>query len=123
MRLMLIMIVVMSCGLVAPQSASSEDLSVDRELQNVRTYFQSATPVQLAKAQAVLSLSGHYRHPADGQWGPLTERAFEKMLLTYITIGGDGPEWGVNSPADTKRLLNWMDQAANAYLNDGEFPD
>lgn len=123
MRSILIMIVVAVCGFLPPQSALSEDLTVDRELRNVRTYFRSATPVQIAKAQAVLSLSGHYRYPADGKWGPITERAFEKMLDTYIAIGGDGPDWGVNSPADTKRFLSWMDQAANAYLTGTEFPD
>lgn len=123
MRFFLIMIAVLSCGFVASPSVSSEELSVDRELQNVRTYFQSARPVDLAKTQAVLSLSGHYRYPADGKWGPLTEGAFERLLVTYIAIGGDGPNWGVNSPSDTLRFLNWMDQAANAYLTGGEFPD
>lgn len=123
MRSRLTLIVMLFCGSLQPQPAMSQDQYLDQALKYVHQYFESVSPVDLAKAQAVLSLSGHYRLSTDGKWGPGTKIAFEQMLKTYTAIGGSGPDWGVNSRQDTARFLNWMDTAANAYLTGSEFPD
>ncbi len=128
MRSLSIVLFVVLWGVGSLQPAFSEQSDerqsyLEQALNNVRVYFLTVSPVDLAKAQGVLALSGHYRLTVDGKWGPGTEKAFEKMLDTYTAIGGSGPDWGVNSPSDTDRFLDWMDQAAHAHLTGGEFPD
>lgn len=122
-RTLPILFVVFFCGLMQTQPAFSQDPYLEKALGNVREYFQSVSPVELAKAQAVMSLFGSYDKPIDGRWGPGTEIAFEKNLKTYTAIGGSGPDWGVNAPSDTPRFLTWIEAATHSAMTGSEFPD
>lgn len=118
----MIAVLMLVLGLASP--ASAQDIDVGREVGFVKAYFSGMPASALRDAQDLLHRQGEkYQGSIDGKWGAQTERAFYQALQLYIAIGGSGSDWGVNSPKDTARFMDWLAEAASATENGTEFAD
>lgn len=99
---------------------------LDKGVLLIEAYFDQVPERELFSSQATLSAWYEgYSLSLDGKWGPQTENVFREIFDMYTAIGGNGPEWGVNSVADVPRFLSWIEDAAYANNNPDrvEFPD